>query len=384
MRDRLVLLGRELLLAGPPGDVLGVGARLAAPVDRGQHDPVAGVVEQGQAPAEVPADVAEGVVPDHREVPQRVAGLHLERGDLLPQPVHVLGQGVGLRAPSGGRRTTQGDDGEHEGEEGEHEGDRGEDPHGADPKRAAETSRSRHGGACQTPSRDVQLLPAAPSPGARRIAYQGEPGANSHLVCQQAYPDWEAAAVRVVRGRLRGRRERRRRPGDDPDRQLDRRPGGRHPPLPADQQPAHRGRAVPAHPVLADGDPGCRRGRAADRAQPRARAGPVPRRDPRARPDARSSPATPPARPARWPRPPTPPRPRSPRRWPRRSTAWRSCATRSRTRSTTRRASSCCPATTTRRRAGRGRWSRPSCSTSATCRPRSTRRSAASPPTAST
>ncbi|KRF00821.1 prephenate dehydratase [Nocardioides sp. Soil777] len=34
--------------------------------------------------------------------------------------------------------------------------------------------------------------PATPSPGARRIAYQGEPGANSHLVCQQAYPDWEA------------------------------------------------------------------------------------------------------------------------------------------------------------------------------------------------
>jgi len=25
----------------------------------------------------------------------------------------------------------------------------------------------------------------------RGIAYQGEPGANSHLVCQQAYPDWE-------------------------------------------------------------------------------------------------------------------------------------------------------------------------------------------------
>ena len=28
----------------------------------------------------------------------------------------------------------------------------------------------------------------------RRIAYQGEPGANSHLVCQQAYPDWEPLA----------------------------------------------------------------------------------------------------------------------------------------------------------------------------------------------
>jgi prephenate dehydratase len=26
----------------------------------------------------------------------------------------------------------------------------------------------------------------------KRIAYQGEPGANSHMMCQQAYPDWEA------------------------------------------------------------------------------------------------------------------------------------------------------------------------------------------------
>ena len=29
---------------------------------------------------------------------------------------------------------------------------------------------------------------------ARRIAYQGEPGSNSHLVCTRAYPDWEAVA----------------------------------------------------------------------------------------------------------------------------------------------------------------------------------------------
>ncbi len=28
----------------------------------------------------------------------------------------------------------------------------------------------------------------------RRIAYQGEPGANSHLVCKQHYPDWLAVA----------------------------------------------------------------------------------------------------------------------------------------------------------------------------------------------
>ncbi|TXL57284.1 prephenate dehydratase [Aeromicrobium terrae] len=29
---------------------------------------------------------------------------------------------------------------------------------------------------------------------ARRIAYQGEPGANSHIVCKQHYPEWEAVA----------------------------------------------------------------------------------------------------------------------------------------------------------------------------------------------
>lgn len=29
-------------------------------------------------------------------------------------------------------------------------------------------------------------------PNQRRIAYQGEPGANSHIVCQEHYPDWDA------------------------------------------------------------------------------------------------------------------------------------------------------------------------------------------------
>ncbi len=29
---------------------------------------------------------------------------------------------------------------------------------------------------------------------ARRIAYQGEPGSNSHIVCRQHYPEWEALA----------------------------------------------------------------------------------------------------------------------------------------------------------------------------------------------
>ncbi len=38
-----------------------------------------------------------------------------------------------------------------------------------------------------------QPTDAAPT-GSRRIAYQGEPGANSHLVCKQAFPDWEPLA----------------------------------------------------------------------------------------------------------------------------------------------------------------------------------------------
>ena len=36
--------------------------------------------------------------------------------------------------------------------------------------------------------------PSTAPPTRPRIAYQGEPGANSHLVCRQHYPDWEAMA----------------------------------------------------------------------------------------------------------------------------------------------------------------------------------------------
>ena len=28
----------------------------------------------------------------------------------------------------------------------------------------------------------------------QRIAYQGEPGANSHIICKEAYPEWESVA----------------------------------------------------------------------------------------------------------------------------------------------------------------------------------------------
>ncbi len=31
----------------------------------------------------------------------------------------------------------------------------------------------------------------------KSIAYQGEPGANSHIACSEAYPDYEAVACRT-------------------------------------------------------------------------------------------------------------------------------------------------------------------------------------------
>ena len=52
---------------------------------------------------------------------------------------------------------------------------------------AGRVTRRREGGG---------RIPGVTTTGARagRIAYQGEPGANSHLVCRQHYPDWEAVA----------------------------------------------------------------------------------------------------------------------------------------------------------------------------------------------
>jgi prephenate dehydratase len=41
-------------------------------------------------------------------------------------------------------------------------------------------------------------MPDAPSPNSlKKIAYQGEPGANSHIACREAFPDHEALACRV-------------------------------------------------------------------------------------------------------------------------------------------------------------------------------------------
>ena len=280
MGDGFLLLGGELLLAGPADDVLGVGAGLAAAVDRGDDDAVAAVVEQGERPGEVAAHVAEGVVAHHGEVAQRVAGLALERGDLLPQPADVLGEGVGTaparRAGSGAGRPPPA---------------RGRGRRGPGQRRRARSRSARvrpydrgPGGRRRREGGMGKWRVSAPDPPPHRLP--GRAGQQLPPGLPAPPPRPRRDRLRVLRGRLRGGRGRRRRPGDDPDRQLAGRPGRRHPPLPADVVAAHRRRALPAHPVLADGAPGRDRRHDPYRPQPRPRARPVPQGDPRARPDA--------------------------------------------------------------------------------------------------
>ncbi len=93
-------------------------------------------------------------------------------------------------------------------------------------------------------------------PRLKKIVFQGEPGANSHLACQEVYPDYEAvpcptfedcfAAVEKGDGRAR----------HDPDREFARRPRRRHPPPAADLRPPHHRRALPADPFPAHGAEG--------------------------------------------------------------------------------------------------------------------------------
>ncbi len=98
-------------------------------MDRGQHHAVARVVEERERPRQVPAQVAERVVADHREVTQRVAGLGAERRDLLAQAVHVLGQRVGAGATAYGRLAPERDHRQARGRQRDQERDDVEDPH---------------------------------------------------------------------------------------------------------------------------------------------------------------------------------------------------------------------------------------------------------------
>ena len=89
-----------------------------------------------------------------------------------------------------------------------------------------------------------------------RIAYQGEPGANSHLVCMQHYPEWEALACASFEDVFAAVES-----GDADlamipiDNSIAGRVADIHHFLP-DVGPAHHRRALPAHPVHADGRAG--------------------------------------------------------------------------------------------------------------------------------
>ena len=89
-----------------------------------------------------------------------------------------------------------------------------------------------------------------------RVSYQGEPGANSHLACPRGLSRPGAAGLRHLRGRAGGREGRGRPLRHDPDRELGGGARCRHPPPAARSRPAHRRRALPARAPPADGAAG--------------------------------------------------------------------------------------------------------------------------------
>jgi 3-deoxy-manno-octulosonate cytidylyltransferase (CMP-KDO synthetase) len=80
-----------------------------------------------------------------------------------------------------------------------------------------------------------------------KIAFQGEPGANSHIAIVEAYPDAEPLPCATFEDAL-ARSPRRGRSRHDPDREFGRRPGRRHPSSAAGLRPVHRRRMVSADP----------------------------------------------------------------------------------------------------------------------------------------
>ena len=74
----------------------------------------------------------------------------------------------------------------------------------------------------------------------KKIAFQGEAGANSHIACIQAYPSYEPLPCPTFEDAFAAVRTGRADSGDDPDRQFGGRAGRRHPPPDAEVRAAHR------------------------------------------------------------------------------------------------------------------------------------------------
>ncbi len=117
----------------------------------------------------------------------------------------------------------------------------------------------------------------------KRIVFQGEPGANSHLAISQAYPDAEAVPCATFEDAFAALSARRRRPRHDPDREFGGRPRRRHPSSDAELEAAHRRRAfhAGAAPVARRQRRQARRHQ--DGREPRPCARPVPQDHPQAR-----------------------------------------------------------------------------------------------------
>ena len=77
----LLLLGRELELAPPADDLLGVDAGLVAVVDAGEHDARLGVVEQRDRHRLAAGELVVGVVADERSVGDRARHRRFEGPD---------------------------------------------------------------------------------------------------------------------------------------------------------------------------------------------------------------------------------------------------------------------------------------------------------------
>jgi hypothetical protein len=94
-------------------------------MDRGHHDPVATVVDQGQRPRQMATHVAERVVPHDGKMAQGVARLVPQRGHLLAQTLDVFGEIVAGR-PAAAALASKRHERQQQSQHGAQQGQRGE------------------------------------------------------------------------------------------------------------------------------------------------------------------------------------------------------------------------------------------------------------------
>ena len=126
----------------------------------------------------------------------------------------------------------------------------------------------------------AKLEPADPT---RTIAFQGAPGAYSDLACRRVFPDMATLPCNQFEDAFAAVRDDRARAGDDPDRKFGRRPRRRHPSFDAEFGPAHHRRAFRAGEPSPPGVARCEPRSNPHRQKPCPCVVAVPQNDPRAR-----------------------------------------------------------------------------------------------------